>query len=436
MYLEAATVLEGLAQSGRLESEQVQIVSFRDANGAVGKRDSHTHQLHRYPAKMFGRIPSKILDAIYPTAGRVVLDPFCGSGTVLVEALSRQCSAIGCDTNPIAHRISRAKTTPLSRQVLEDRLQLIIERAKRMRRVPTDEQLPPYWFTSAASRALFRIIESIQSSIEDADYRNFFEVTLSSIVRECSLADPTIPPPVRMRQERVERAGPKYQRALSRALDMTGRDVLERFERKATRNIGRLCSFLPVGGARADVRNTSALETGLPDASVDIVITSPPYCGGAQKYTRTFRLELLILGYSNSEITEIDRRDMGTERAILEPLPCIPSLPSDQVRLIELVGERDQRRSKMLIRYLVKLQEFTAELRRVLRINGNAFVCLGTSHFAGLPIDLSACFIALAEDVGLKLVARMMDPIPSRGLLTKRNGSASVIKFDDVLWFR
>lgn len=51
--------------------------------------------------------------------GDTVLDPFCGRGTLPFQALLMDREAIGCDTNPVAYCISRAKTNaPSKRAVL------------------------------------------------------------------------------------------------------------------------------------------------------------------------------------------------------------------------------------------------------------------------------------------------------------------------------
>ena len=86
---------------------------FRGSQGAVGRRDAATHWIHWYPAKMFHRIPAEILASLTADDGLTVLDPFCGSGTVLLEAALRGHSAIGIDINPLARLISKVKTTRL-----------------------------------------------------------------------------------------------------------------------------------------------------------------------------------------------------------------------------------------------------------------------------------------------------------------------------------
>jgi hypothetical protein len=58
----------------------------------------------------------------WSSPGDLVLDPFCGRGTTILESLLNNRRAIGCDTNPVAACISRAKSNPPKLSVLESRL--------------------------------------------------------------------------------------------------------------------------------------------------------------------------------------------------------------------------------------------------------------------------------------------------------------------------
>src|SRR2546422_3074150 len=72
-------------------------VAFRSPDGRVGRRDAATHWIHWYPAKMFHRIPQQILSALTTREKTTVLDPFCGSGTVLLEGALKGHRTIGID---------------------------------------------------------------------------------------------------------------------------------------------------------------------------------------------------------------------------------------------------------------------------------------------------------------------------------------------------
>ena len=196
---------------GRTATENYANISFRGPNGTVGPRDINTHHLHWYPAKMFHRIPAAILEALRLPPGSTVLDPFCGSGTVLVEALSHNCSAIGMDLHPLARMISRAKTTPLNHKAVRSHLTVILQKARSLRRHAPEGRLPQYWFRDPARKALYRLFCAIDVAVNERPYRDFFFANLTNITRRCSMADPAIPPPVRMRSERVAQGWAKIQ---------------------------------------------------------------------------------------------------------------------------------------------------------------------------------------------------------------------------------
>ncbi|MDB4990997.1 MAG: putative modification methylase, partial [Myxococcaceae bacterium] len=79
------------------------------------ERDRLTHGFHSSPARMHWVTAERVLEALaFP--GARVLDPFCGSGTVLLEARVRGLEAMGVDLNPLAVRLSRVKTDPLDKR--------------------------------------------------------------------------------------------------------------------------------------------------------------------------------------------------------------------------------------------------------------------------------------------------------------------------------
>jgi len=68
-----------------------------------------THIYHDYPARMIPQIPRKLFEILNVRKG-MLFDPYCGSGTTLVESLMNGMDAVGTDINPLARLISKAKT--------------------------------------------------------------------------------------------------------------------------------------------------------------------------------------------------------------------------------------------------------------------------------------------------------------------------------------
>lgn len=74
--------------------------------------ESLTHPFHSYPAKLHPATARVLAEIVGKTARRpqAIVDPFCGSGTTLVEIRAAGMRAVGVDLNPLAILVSRAKT--------------------------------------------------------------------------------------------------------------------------------------------------------------------------------------------------------------------------------------------------------------------------------------------------------------------------------------
>ncbi len=105
-----------------------------------------THGFHAYA----GRIPASLCRRViarWSAPGDRVLDPFCGSGTVLVEARALGRAAVGIDLSPLATRLSRVRTdvlTPADRQRLAEEARAIAEESSRAAKAGLRPPLPPW----------------------------------------------------------------------------------------------------------------------------------------------------------------------------------------------------------------------------------------------------------------------------------------------------
>lgn len=74
-----------------------------------------THCHYKYPARFSPKFVATVIEAL-SNPGDVVLDPYMGGGTTIVEAMFNNRRAIGCDLNSLAVFVAKVKTFNLSRQ--------------------------------------------------------------------------------------------------------------------------------------------------------------------------------------------------------------------------------------------------------------------------------------------------------------------------------
>ena len=86
-------------------SEQVYFYKLRVEDSSWDYRGestkSLTHGFHSYPAMMIPQVARRLIEK-YSKEGDILLDPFCGSGSVLVEARLARRYSWGIDLNPLA----------------------------------------------------------------------------------------------------------------------------------------------------------------------------------------------------------------------------------------------------------------------------------------------------------------------------------------------
>ena len=156
-------------------------LAHRLSEKKVAPRHS-VHSLHRYFDKLIPGIPRFAIKQ-FSDKGSVVLDPFCGSGTTLVEAMLEGRRGMGVDVNPLATFITKVKTTPISRNELDRGLTEILW-SWRARPALEDGGPIPYvvnidhWFRPEVKLQLISLKASIMQMPVSDTYRS------SSVLQE------------------------------------------------------------------------------------------------------------------------------------------------------------------------------------------------------------------------------------------------------------
>ena len=213
--------------------------------------------IHPYPAKFVSELPRALLAALPVQDGTAVLDPFCGSGTTLVECQRLGIPAIGIDLNPIACLMSQAKTAACPAD-LENQARRVVQKAT-AQPAPSAPDIPnvDHWFERPIQEALVRLTGALDGA--DPHVRDFLRLALSSIVVRVS------------NQESDTRyaAVPK---------NVDAQDVSTLFLRATDRIAWALRGRkYPLGSVRVIEGDVLEVRPGQIARRVGLVITSPPY---------------------------------------------------------------------------------------------------------------------------------------------------------------
>jgi DNA modification methylase len=424
-------------------------VSFRELIPELKNKDRFTHLIHAYPAKLLMHIPYFFLNnEVFSKVGETVLDPFCGTGTVLLESILAGRNAIGADANPLARLIAKVKVTMYDEKSLYKILEKIsepFENKKVTSRYPDVINID-YWFSSEIKNSLL-VLKNRIFTIENVDERDFFLVCFSNLIKKVSYADPRVSVPVRLNPNRYEEGSTNYQQVKKRIKDLDSLDVIGKFTNICKENINRFeqtKSFLGQSSSVAEViardaRNlTDSLDSSnkIKNGSVDLIITSPPYAG-AQKYIRSSSLNLGWLDLATStELKYYDSLNIGRENFSKSNTHLQKTEIKECDQLIEKVEAVNFKRAQIVSSYIVEMQAAIRESVRVLKKGGYFVLIVGNNKVCDLEFNTQKYLTTYMEQQGLELILKLIDDIKSYGLMTKRNKTADIISREWVLIFK
>jgi len=275
------------------------------------------HNIHPYPAKFIPQIPKRAI-ARWSEPGDLVLDPFCGCGTTLLECALAGRNSIGVDNNEVATLVSRAKVAEYNEtalvalsELVEDidkiwKGQIHLEREKWISQAP-DYNSRKKWFNDSAVAELSWLRSRVRELMEPALLLGM--AVFSSLIVLSSRQDSDT------RYAAVER--PYSEGTATRLWIIRTRDAIRR-ARNTTKS--RKPSQHKV--YNADSRQLPFID----DESINLLVTSPPYLNAYDyhKYHR-HRLHWIDANISFARDLEIGKHDTYT-RPGAKPEPFFKDL--------------------------------------------------------------------------------------------------------------
>ena len=405
----------------------------------------YTHGIHGYPAMMvcpISRNIIKIMKGIMPLSS--LFDPFSGSGTVLVEGmLSGIPNVAGNDINPLSLFLAKVKTTLLDISTLQsytnrlldsirsryeqyilqiDSVDDVLMNAYRLDltarngwgdnaplylaeyceknnvdiNIPTFKNIG-YWFKPKVI-LLLQIIKDEINKIEDKDIRDFAFVAFSESIRLVSNRRNGEFKMFRMPTEKVAKFAP---------------DVIKEFSTILRRNIEKMNSFVKTcsdTGTDSKVtifQNNATVLQDVPNESIDLVITSPPY--GDSRTTVAYgeysRLSLQWLGIDNLSEKEI----MGIDKSLMGGAKFRNgfeyTIPSQSLReSLFRIKDKDLKRAGDVYSFYNDLEKSIKAISEKTKTGGYHFWVVGNRTVKGELLKTDVIITEIADNYNLEHV--------------------------------
>ncbi|MCK5051103.1 MAG: hypothetical protein KAS53_05160 [Candidatus Cloacimonetes bacterium] len=419
-------------------------ISFRKLIPKLNNKNKYTHLIHSYPAKLIPHIPNFFLNNNYFSKKEdLVLDPFCGTGTVLLEAMISGRNAIGADANPLAQLITKVKTTYLTIEILELYFKLIISSYKKLRKPEIPDVInKDFWFPLVNQKKLGLIKRAINKTT-NGEIQDFFLICFSNCVKKVSYADPIVAVPVKLNPKRYPEGSSKNIKAIRRINNIKTIDVFALFKSICINNMHRINTLQNLNNnikiISKDARKlTKSLITNelIKDESVDLIITSPPYAG-AQKYIRSSSLNLGWLGLAKSnELKLLDKKNIGRENYTKGELKKIKTGIYNADKLLEKIYSINKLRAYIVGNYLIEIMSALDESIRVLKKNSYLILIIGNNKVSNFEFNTQQYLTEYLVSKKLSLKFKLIDDIKSYGLMTKRNKTADIISREWIIVFK
>ncbi len=320
----------------------------------------YTHGFHPYPAKFTPQLVNKYFN-LYCKSGDSILDPFCGSGTTLVEAALNGMNSVGIDLNPIAYIVSKAKTSKFSKKevqiieyfITEVKDLLVNYDFKNELRIP---EFPnrDHWFQKNVSYELAKLKQKIEDIRYNEKVQNLFYSAFSKIIVKVSNQDSEV------------RYTAKNKNHPNGIVYKSFIETLSNYINVLTSNKHSIIASSSV--FRGD--SFEILKT-IDNDQFDFVITSPPYINTFDYYLY-HKQRMFWLGYDHRPVR---KNEIGNHHRI------------DTKKFDAAKSE-----------YIESMTQIMNELSRVSKQNSHFVLIIGDGIVDGCTIDMSVVISEICKN--------------------------------------
>lgn len=344
-----------------------------------------------------------ILAAAELPTGSVVLDPWNGSGTTTLASAEMDVLGIGVDLNPVACLVASAKLVngkelagiwTLIRQRAEG---LVSERSVRVQNDPLD-----VWLAPAMATFVRQAVGDILTEIDSSGMSG----------APCPLAASLILGLCRASREFAgirQTSNPTWVRPSGTPPVGSVLTLIARWEEIVLSMAADVSARVGAYFGRAKIHCADAMALPLNDASVDFVLSSPPYCTRID-YVVSTSFELAVLGFEEQgegSVSALRREITGAPLAKASFQMPKEGLPAGVEGVLSGISSHSSKASatyyhRTYAQYFAEMSRSLIELKRVLKPGGICVLVVQDSYYKSVHVRLEALLMEVAEFHGFK----------------------------------
>lgn len=423
-----------------IEQDAILNIVTRDVN-------PHTHGFHKYPAKFIPQIPKwAITKYLNGDKDKNILDPFCGSGTTLVEGVLAGYNAVGIDIDPLSALISKVKTTRVDGKYLKQISSWLTEQIGTNKKgvFKPDCETIEHWFTKDAIKKL-SIIRTLIDEVPERfgnnkkvrDIQDLLIICFSSIIRRVSNADD------QSQKTYVSHTKIKVPEEVNSVF-------LSQLELFVERALNFSSSINPKAKSKVIISSSaSPLVEKLKGIQIDLAVTSPPYIK-AIDYVYNQMVELFWIGdlfdmqtqtkQNLKKTSYIGNKHISkTEFNNYTPYNTVFGVEKLDAKLQQVYvtdKKNGHKHSYVTYKYFAEMERHFAEMAKCLKNGTHYIVVVGDSNVSEVFFDTAEFLVDLAKRNGFHLVNKWGYKIKNRYMRFDRKGRGGIIEIDWVLDFQ
>jgi DNA modification methylase len=388
--------------------------SWSFSNKATYNTTYLTHNYYSYPAKFIPQIASRLIKE-NSKVGDIVIDPFMGSGTTIVEALINNRIGIGCDINYIAYLVSKTKTTPINSSVLENELLKInFDLESRLngqfdfylsksKEFMSDHVRIDYWFKENQKNRLAIIYARIQE-VKNIPVKNLFLVAFAQILKTCSV---WLQSSVKPQRDPIKVDYDPLVMFVTRVKIMAkgNKELIEKLDQKTIKEVSKYRSIYKCDARKIPCQSNLA----------SLIVTSPPYVT-SYEYADLHQLPTIWFK-KMSDINLFRQKFIGSEFKLENTAIDLHSNTAELI-INNLISRR---KAKEIRKYYSEMFDCFKEMKRVLRKDGMVCLVIGDTNYKNTEIANHSVFIEQIKSIGFKIENLILREVTSKMLPTFRD---------------